>query len=170
MNEYNIEITGLSENKEYFFDFKVDDGFFANRNNPQLTGGSIDVEVTLLKKSDGLFLDIEVSGTLDVICNRCLDCYPQHISFRDNIVVNFDNETNFDTTESYVILDKKANEINISRFIYEFCEFALPISCVHSTTNGETNCNKKMLEILNKYNKEEPKVDPRWEKLKQFIN
>ncbi len=66
---------------------------------------------------------------------------------------------------------KEIEEINISRFIYEFCDFALPFSCFHEVDNdGNSDCNKEMLEIIEKHKVTQNKIDPRWEQLKQFIN
>ncbi len=168
--KYIINFLGLQNHKEYFFDFNVGDDFFTDNKHANISGANVNVAVILVKSKEGLVMDIKVSGFLSVTCSRCLDNYSQKILFRDTIVANFDEETNFDS-DNTVSLSSKADKINISQFIYEFCDFALPICCAHPVdVHGNSDCNKAMLEIIEKHKVNENKIDPRWEQLKQFIN
>lgn len=170
LGEYIIKFSSLQNHKEYLFDFIVNDDFFADNKHSSISGANVNVAVILVKSKEALVLDIKVSGLLKVTCSRCLENYSQKILFRDKIVANFDEETNFDS-DNTVSLSNKVDEINISQFIYEFCDFALPICCSHAVDEfGNSDCNKEMLEIIEKHKVNENKIDPRWEQLKQFIN
>lgn len=171
LRKYNIDFKGLEEGKSYEYSFHAGSDFFKIMNNYRISDGNVSVNVVLIKKSDNLLLDMSLTGYLTTCCNRCLESYQHKVEISDTITVNFDDYTNFDTNESYVILDRKEDSINISQFIYEFCDFALPISCIHpDLENGEPGCDKTMLDILNKHKAEENNIDPRWEELKKIMN
>ncbi len=172
LSQYTVPFNGL-DNKDYDFDFTVSDEFFACFENSEIKGGDVDVKLILTKKTHSLELDISVSGKVRIECDRCLDEYYEDIDFSNKIMVEFGEETNFDTDDDFVLLKKGENEINISQFIYEFCHFALPFTRYHhDDENGNSGCNPEMLAILDKHrttNKQET-ADPRWAKLTEIKN
>lgn len=172
LNQYNIEFRSLKEGVEHDFNFVVEDEFFNNIPEESLiNGGKIDAEVKILKRQNELFINLKISGKLKITCGRCLEDYFENVKFDDFIVVKFDEYTNFDTNNSFITLNKNEDSINIDQFIYEFCEFSLPLSCVHPKDDeGNDTCNKKMIDIIDDYKAEDEKIDPRWEKLKEFLN
>jgi uncharacterized protein len=168
--KYSIQYKSLELGKEYIFNFIVDNSFFENREKSRILGGDIKVEVIFIRRPDSLFIDIILEGFLLVTCSRCLENYDHYISFEDNIEVLLSDETNYDTNENFVLLDSKLNEIDLSQFIYEFCDFALPLSCTHATdNNGKSECDSEMLKKIEQYNKENY-TDPRWDSLRELKN
>ncbi|MDR2009362.1 MAG: DUF177 domain-containing protein [Bacteroidales bacterium] len=172
LSQYSIPLNGLDSNKEYKYSFVVNDAFFDFFEKSLIKGGSLDVQVKLNKKSTSLNMEIRISGNVVLPCDRCLDDYNQEIDFADNIAVALSDETNFDTNEDFVTLDRNANEINISQFIYEFSHFALPFIHYHpNDKNGNPTCNPEMLRIIEEHsvhiseNNIFDVVDARWEKL-----
>ncbi|MDD2634321.1 MAG: DUF177 domain-containing protein [Bacteroidales bacterium] len=172
LSQYIVPFSGL-DNNEHNFDFVVSDEFFTQFDDSTINGGNINVNLKLLKKTDSLQLKISLKGTVNILCDRCLDYYDQEISFSDMVLVEFGAETNFDSNQDCVLLKKGKTEINIAQLIYEFSHFALPLQHYHpNTKTGETGCNKEMLDILNNYliDEDDEKIDPRWEKLKDIKN
>jgi uncharacterized metal-binding protein YceD (DUF177 family) len=172
LSQYIIPFHGL-DSKEHLFNFTVEDAFFDYFETKIIKGGVIDVNLDLIKESNSLHLKLSLKGSVKIICDRCLELYDQDIDFTDTIVVEFGEETNFDTNRDCVILANDKSEINISQFIYEFANFALPLQHYHpDKENGEPGCNKEMLEILNKHivSEDNKNIDPRWEKLKELKN
>ncbi len=174
LSQYNIPLNGLDSNKEYQYSFVAGDAFFEAFEKSQIKGGNIDILVKLNKKSTSLHLEINVKGYVMLPCDRCLDNYMQEIDFTDIIAVSLGDETNFDTNDEFVTLDRNANEINISQFIYEFSHFALPFVHYHpADKNGNSTCNPEMLKIIEEYcscndlsdDGIHNIVDARWEKL-----
>ncbi len=171
LSQYIVPFSGL-ENKEHVFSFVVEDEFFTFFDDKLIKGAKLDVDLHLVKKAHSLHLKIRLNGYVKLICDRCLEVYNQQINFTDTVNVEFGEETDFDTNSDIVILDKKKSEINISQFIYEFTNFALPLQHYHpQDENGNDTCDVKMIEILNNHLvKEEEKIDPRWEALKELKN
>ena len=170
-NQYIILLDGLEE-KEYSFDFKTDDAFFQSYDKGEIKGG----EVTLLKKKTSMLLHLDLSGKVKLVCDRCLELYDQDIAISDDILVNYGDETNFDTNSDAVTLSREADKIDISEFIYEYSHFALPIAHYHpDDADGNPTCNAKMIELIDKYKVEETEktedaIDPRWEALRELKN
>lgn len=172
LSQYIVPFGGL-DNKEDVFDFIVSDEFFAHFEDNTINGGNINVNLKISEKTNSLQLTIALKGTVKVLCDRCLEYYDQAIEFSDIVMVEFGEETNFDTNQECIFLEKGKTEINIAQLIYEFSHFALPLQHYHpDTETGETGCNKEMLEILNNHMiiESEEKIDPRWEKLKEIKN
>ena len=161
------------DNKEHSFDFVVTDKFFEYFEDKTINGGNINVNLNVSKKIGSIQLTIALNGTVKVLCDRCLEYYDQNIDFKDIVMVEFGEETNFDTNQECVFLEKSKTEINIAQLIYEFAHFALPLQHYHpDKENGDTGCDKKMLDILENYLivENEKTLDPRWDKLKEFKN
>jgi uncharacterized metal-binding protein YceD (DUF177 family) len=172
LSQYIVPFHGLG-NKEHVFNFVVTDEFFKHFEDDTINGGNINVNLKVLNNINSLQLIIGLKGKLKVLCDRCLEYYDQEIDFRDFVMVEFGEETNFDTNQECVFLKKGETEINIAQLIYEFTHFALPLQHYHpDTKTGETGCNKEMLDLINKYLTVENDdiIDPRWEKLKEIKN
>lgn len=174
-NQYIIPLDGLEE-MEYSFTFKADDAFFQSYERGEIKGGEVNVKVTLLKKKTSMLLNFDLSGTVMLTCDRCLELYEQPIAISDEILVNYGDETNFDTNSDAVTLSRDANSIDVSSFIYEYSHFALPIAHYHpEDADGNPTCNAKMIELIDKYKVEETEktedaIDPRWEALRELKN
>lgn len=169
--KYDILLTGLENGKQYSFDFTVDDSFFSDFDYSNMHGGNISVVALLTKRTESIFITLSISGCVKVQCSRCLEIFCQNIEFSDEIIVSLSDETNFDTNESFVKLERNSTKIDISQFIYEFCDFATPLSSVHpDNKNGDSGCEKSMIEILDKYKSDTQIIDPRWESLNKLLN
>ncbi|MBO4613576.1 MAG: DUF177 domain-containing protein [Bacteroidales bacterium] len=174
-NQYIIPLDGLEE-KEYTFDFKAGDAFFQSYEGGEIKGGEVNVKVTLLKKKTSMLLNFDLSGTVKLTCDRCLELYKQPIEINDEILVNYGDETNFDTNSDAVTLSRDANSIDVSSFIYEYSHFALPIAHYHpEDADGNPTCDQKMIDLIDKYKVEETEktedaIDPRWEALRELKN
>ena len=174
-NQYIIPLDGLEE-REYSFGFKADDAFFQSYESGEIKGGEVDVKVNLLKKKTSLLLNFDLSGTVKLTCDRCLELYNQPIEINDEILVNYGDETNFDTNSDAVTLSRDANSIDVSSFIYEYSHFALPIAHYHpEDADGNPTCDQKMIDLIDKYKVEETEktedaIDPRWEALRELKN
>jgi uncharacterized metal-binding protein YceD (DUF177 family) len=174
-NQYIIPLDGLAE-KEYTFAFKADDAFFQSHEGGEIKGGEVDVKVTLLKKKTSMLMNFDLSGTVKLTCDRCLELYNQPIEISDEILVNYGDETNFDTNSDAVTLSRDANSIDVSSFIYEYSHFALPIAHYHpEDADGNPTCDPKMIDLIDKYKVEETEktedaIDPRWEALRELKN
>ena len=90
---YNIPLTGLKEGS-HIYDFEINDDFFCSFEESEIKDGRINAEVTLIKRSAHMELNLRLAGSVSVSCDRCLENYLQGIDAENHIFVNVDIFTN----------------------------------------------------------------------------
>ena len=178
MDNYVIPLHGLKEGlHEYKFEAK--NAFFESFDNSDVSGGDLEVELNLNKKSQFLELDFIIKGTLQVVCDRCLDEYDQEINATVVLFVRFGDDFE-EISDDIIVIPRDAIRISVAQYIYEFAVLALPIQKIHpDKKNGESSCNADMIKKLAEHsgnksfsNEEDAgdsdDIDPRWELLKKF--
>jgi uncharacterized metal-binding protein YceD (DUF177 family) len=169
MDEYEIPIHGLTEGiHNYSFDIKA--SFFEYYNNPDLPGGHLKVDLCLNKKAQFLEFDFQLTGALDLVCDRCLEVFPFNIDLEEKLFVRFGNKFE-ELDDNIIVIPREESRFNISQYLYEFAALSVPYKKVHpETTNGKSGCDPEMIKRLNELKVEEKidVIDPRWDKLKNL--
>ena len=160
--DYTISFSGLSIG-EYEFDFEVDNTLFEEYENEDILGADVSLNVLLKKEERMMSFDFSFEGVLNVLCDRCLD--PLNIDVRgvNTLFVKF-GEENKEEDDDVIIISNKENKIDLSQYIYEYILMQKPMQCVHK----EGECNKDMLDRINKIDEITESIDPRWESLKDI--
>ena len=173
MNMYSIHFKGLKVGK-HLFNFEVDNKFFDTFEDSEIKQGKLLVDVILTKQSQMLDLNISINGTVEVVCDRCLDNFDLPISYTGSLYVKFGEEKSEEGDE-IIVLTNDDNEIDLAQYIYESISLSIPIQRYHGMNGLKGKCNKEMIEKLkshllsNSKKKEEAKeFDPRWNKLKDI--
>lgn len=171
--KYNIEFKGLKEGL-HDFGFEVDNWFFAHFEESPVDNGKLDIKVKLEKRSSFLKLYFELTGWLELTCDRCLELYHQPVESDTEIFVKFgDGES--DEGENIIWVSPEEHQLNLAQVIYEYAVLSIPLRHVHpKNKNGKRDCDPEMIEKLKKYKhtpaEEESKLDPRWEALRKLGN
>jgi len=167
LDEFIIPFSGL-KNGIHHFDFEVNKEFFACFENSEITQGNLKVNLELDKKSVLLVLNIKVSGTVIIPCDRCGDDFELLIEGRESVVVKFASEQDENSDEDVIYLSFKDHEINVAQPVYETISLALP----YKRNHADGKCNPEALKKIKLFSKEDlgksDSVDPRWEALKQL--
>lgn len=171
LSKYRIVYQGLSEGV-HDFDIDVDNSFFESLEYSEIKKGNLKVKIILHKKSTFLELDFQITGNVELLCDRCLDEYNQAIEYDGKLFVKF-SEMEEDLAENIICLSLAEHELDISHYIYESINLSIPIKRVHpEDENGEVTCNPEMLKKLDNYKINEPtedeNIDPRWNDLKNL--
>ena len=166
LKEFIIQFAGL-KNGCHEFDFKVDDKFFGEFEYAIIKKGNLDVHLVLDKREHLLVLDFTISGTVELVCDRCLDPFDYPMETRQEQLVKISDEAEGEDQDEIVYIGTKEHEIDVSPFIYEFTHLALPIVSIHPDDAGGTpTCNPETLAVLEKLrakeNKQAQDNDPRW--------
>ena len=171
LQKYRIVFQGLSEGV-HEFDFDVDDAFFEKLDYSEIKKGDLKVNVVLLKKSTFLELDFDITGFVELVCDRCLDEFKQKIKYKGKLFVKF-SEADEDLAEDVIILMPGEHELDISHYIYESISLSIPLKRVHPRDKkGNPTCDPEMLNRLKNYIIDEPaekNVDSRWDDLKNLM-
>ncbi|SBV95033.1 DUF177 domain-containing protein [uncultured Dysgonomonas sp.] len=144
---YNIPLRGLSEGK-HEFKYDLDKSFFAliDDGTADVKKGDLKVVVSLKKTSVTFELNFDITGTVHVPCDRCLDDISMDVDTKNKLIVKFGKEYSEESDE-IVIIPEEDGEINIAWFLYEFIILSLPAKKVHPPGT----CNKAMSSKLNKH-------------------
>ena len=165
---YDLEYKGLNEG-QHEFNFEVHETFFEHFEQGLVDVGNVVVKVILEKRSAFLKLYFNLSGWVELTCDRCLDNYRQVINHKSTFFVKFGENEYEDDEIIWVLPDE--HRINLAQLIYEYIILSIPIRHVHPE---EKMCNAKMLDTLKKHERRsdatENKNDPRWAQLKNWKN
>jgi len=172
LKEFIIQFAGL-KNGRHEFEFRVDEDFFAEFDYSIIKKGDLDVGLSLEKREHTLVLDFSIGGTVELICDRCLDPFDHPLDTRQQQIVKISDEVEEGELEDIVFIGTKEYEINVAPFIYEFIHLALPLVSLHpDDADGKPACNSETLAALEKLRTEEEGPgkgeDPRWDILKKL--
>lgn len=170
MKDLIIPFKGLKETI-HLFESEIDDSFFDEFKSEEISGGNLNLQLKLDKKSQMMIFFFDLKGIVHVMCDRCLDFYDQHIEYSGKLYIKYGDETREETDE-LLILSRDEYEIDLSKFIYDSIVLSLPMMRFHpDDENGYSTCNEDMLDKLG-YQQEDRKtnIDPRWEALKNLKN
>lgn len=144
---YNIPLRSLSEGK-HEFKYDLDNKYFAliDDGTADVKKGNLKVVLSLKKTSTTFELNFEITGAVQVPCDRCLDDISMDVDTKSKLIVKFGKEYSEESDE-IVIIPEDDGEINIAWFLYEFIVLSLPAKRVHPPGT----CNKAMSSKLNKH-------------------
>jgi DUF177 domain-containing protein len=164
LREYDVEFGGLGMGG-HCFDFEVNKEFFTLFEYSEITEGNIKVSLKLLKNEGLMVMEFDLQGEVNIICDRCADFYSQDIHKSYRLIIKTTEKDNNDNDDDDVVyISPKDHQINVASYIYEYINLALPMRKVHPR---EEDCNQ---EVIQKFleQKEQEKIDPRWEALKKI--
>lgn len=135
---YNIQLKTMPAGK-HVVEYHLDNEFFALLEDVDVQKGDIKVTVNITKDTKQSELNFELEGKITVQCDRCLEDMDQPIKTTGHLIVRLGKEFK-DDGDDIVIVPEEQGMINVSWFLYEFIELAIPIKHVHPF--GQ--CNKGM--------------------------
>ncbi len=138
-NRYSIAYKGL-KNSTHDFHFEVDDELFAAYESREIKGGTLDVDVTMLKADNLLEMDFVIEGDVTCECDRCLEDCLIPIDYEGHLVVRIsDEQGEYDGDVMWI--SPADDTVDLTQYIYESIVLSLPYQRVH--TEGE--CNPEMM-------------------------
>ena len=174
--EFEIAFVGLKTGPhEYVYD--INDKFFEAFQQQDFKNCKAHVKLTLDKKTGFMLLKFEVSGVLEVSCDRCNGNLPLELWEEFNITVKMTEEPELmngqeDDPDIYFI-SRGESHIDVEDWIYEFINLSIPMQkvCSYEKMDGP-HCNPVALDLLKKMELEEneKKENPIWKGLKKFKN
>ncbi len=171
--KYTIDIKNLSIGT-HKFSFIVDNDFFNDYKNIDIKTGKIDIDIDLEKKNNALLLNIYIKGYVNVQCDRCLDDFEMNISYKTLLIVNFGRkDSELSDADKKITISNNTNNLILDKHFYDYINLNIPYKKIHTTdNNGVSNCNKEMINTIEKYSydNKKNKIDPRWDKLKKLLN
>ncbi len=169
-NRYSIPFKGLKQG-QHNFEFDLDKEFFEENEALEIPSGKISINVVVQKKSNFLELDVELTGKVELQCDRCLEYFHFPIKYNGRLFVKFKEE--FDEPDDEVIfLSPNADILDLQQYFYDCIGLSVPIQKFHpQDESGTPTCNPEILNILQtySYSKKNEEIDPRWSKLNDLL-
>lgn len=169
-SSYIIQFKGLAIGT-HAYQYEIQDEFFNLFENSEIEKGSLKLDFVLHKKSNFMEFEFDLSGTINIACDRCLDLYDQEIDYNGKIVVKF-GDSNEELSDEMIVLHKDEYQIDLKDYIFELISLNVPLKKVHpNDKEGNSTCNQEMIDKIEKYSSKEEstKIDSRWDKLNDLI-
>ena len=168
LERFKIDLKGLTD-ETTVLEWDLDNSFFGALDQTEVEGGALHVSLSIRKASGFFELQFHTVGTVDIVCDRCLDLMEQPIETDNRLVVKFGSTGSED--DDTVIVDENEGILDTSWFIYEFIALAIPIQHVHAPGKCNPAMTKALEELSADRSGDEESsqaIDPRWVKLKDL--
>lgn len=133
---------GRLEQGRHELEYQLDDAFFQQLDQEEVLAGNVNAKVSINASVDTFQIHVEVEGTVDVTCDRCLDPVSEPVQAEDDILVKLAGKDDEDETCIYLNAEKPL--FDLGWIFYEEISVSLPIVCRHQP--GE--CNPEMEKLL----------------------
>lgn len=164
LDQFSIPVSGL-RNGLHAYDFSIRKPFFEAFEESPIEDGAVEVHFSFDKRTDLYEMQFELTGTVKVVCDRCLDEFNLPIEDNQVLLVKFDEKPWEDADVIY--LPQDTQRINVAKYIYEFINLAVPIAKTHD--DADLDCNPDMLKFLGTQEMEDDqKQTPIWDALKNL--
>ncbi|MDD6954399.1 MAG: YceD family protein [Prevotella sp.] len=168
MDDFQIDLRDLKEGLTEM-SFLLDDDFFGRLEGATLKRGRLRCDLSVNRTDTFFELKFHISGMVIVPCDLCLDDMEQPIEANETLACQLGEEDRSD--DELVVVARENGVLDISWFVYEFVNLAVPIRHVHAPGK----CNAAMMSILDEYSvsrrddeDEEESADPRWDALRKL--
>ena len=169
LERFNIDLKALTEDVMPL-EWELDDQYFSALDGAEVQGGALHVSGSI-RKAVGFFrLQLHISGTVQVPCDRCLDMMDQPIETDLQLVVKLGPE--YSEQDEVIVVDERDATLDTSWLIYESIALAVPIQHVHQPGD----CNDAMMRMLTEHSAARSsdadaneETDPRWNALKDLL-
>lgn len=168
LKKYSIPYLGLSLGR-HEWEYEIKDAFFEEFEYSEIKKGSVRVILELEKKSNMLLLEFNISGKVNLPCDRCNSNFDLEIEGTRNLIVKFGTEAR-EESDDVIVIPASDPELDLVQFIYEFINLLVPIKRIHpETREGKNGCDQEVLKKLDLLKvRKENNSDPRWDALKEL--
>ena len=136
---YTIDYASLPSGL-HTFDFEVDGELFREMESNEIKDGACKVHICMNSSDAKLDVNVVISGSVVVECDRCLEDCSLPVEFSGLLVVRFsDLQHDYDGDTMWIA---KGDRLSLKQYIYESIVISLPYRRVHE----EGGCNPEMME------------------------
>ncbi|REE01018.1 YceD family protein [Marinoscillum furvescens] len=168
LKEFHIDIFNLGL-KQHEFEFKIDERLFQLHEHSLIEKGSGTCKLLLDKTATMMTLDFHIDVKIELTCDRSLDTFDYPIQLDEQLIIKF-GEENYSLSEEVLVIKGDTPTIDVSEYIYEFINVAVPMKKLHPRYEGQEDEQPDMIYTSQGDEPEENEetVDPRWEALKKL--
>ena len=142
-----IPLNGLTAGENVFF-WHAGKEFFDSFENSEILDAQLDIETIVEKSGRYIGVDCNVSGSVVVECDRCLEELSLPVNLEVKLSVKFgevdESDENQDGEREVIFLPVDNTELDMKQIVYDYVCISLPIQRVHE----EGDCNPDALRYL----------------------
>ena len=143
-------MNGLAQGRSEFC-YRVGEEFFGAFGNSEISDADIAVEVTVEKANGFIGVDCNISGTVTMPCDRCLEPVTLPVDTFAQLSVKFGPEPAeaplpMEGEREILYLSDADTDLDLSQTVYDYTLLALPMQKVHA----EGECNPETLKYLSR--------------------
>ena len=143
-SEFRLQLKNIPEGVQEF-EYHLGKQFFVNMESADIHDADLTVRLTVTHKHDIYNLAFHVTGTVTLICDRCLDDLIHPIDATYDIAVKYGDD--YSETDELLIIPESENWLNVSYMIFDTASLAIPVKHVHPLGK----CNRAMSALLRKH-------------------
>ena len=148
LTDYIIPFHSYS-NGIYKFDYELDEEFFEHFPDSGIRQPELKVGVQMSKQERQIEFDFNLTGSVLLACDRCLEDYEQPIDGHFRLYGKFGEGRSEEELE-VIWISPSMHQLDLSQYLYEFVVLSLPMRKVHPPgKNGKPGCDPGMLDLLN---------------------
>ncbi|GJM28861.1 MAG: DNA-binding protein [Cyclobacteriaceae bacterium] len=166
MRKFVIDIYKLSS-KVHHYEFDIDDTFFSHFEQDLVDAGSLIAKIELEKNDSFLVMEVKITGTVQLICDRSLDKFQYPLDEMRRVIFKYGDEEQ-ELDHDVVMITSETQQINVGQYIFEFVGLAVPMKKLHPRF---TESDEEFGALVYQSNKSQDSVletDPRWSKLNEL--
>lgn len=173
LKQFSIPFTGLKIGKHQF-DFEIDNSFFEAIEYSLVKKGNLKAEIEMDKQETMLILQIHISGTIELDCDKCLSAFNSPIDITERQIVKFAEDDLESDDLEIIMLNKKESSVDIAEILYEFITVSVPYIKICEQNGDGARCDQEMVARLESLSGDAPQEeennidDPRWAALKKL--
>ncbi|MEO6684021.1 MAG: DUF177 domain-containing protein [Ginsengibacter sp.] len=150
--EYDIAFVGLGLGTHEFY-YELEDKFFADFQDTEITNCSATLKVTLEKNTSFMMLKFEIDGSTGVPCDRCGNPLSLQLWDEFNLIIklveNPDEMNDNEEDPDILYISRHESHIHLDKWLYEFVFLSIPNQRMCSEEEiGGPQCNKEVLAML----------------------
>ena len=111
-------------------------------------------------------LQFDISGTVNLSCDRCLIEYDFPVETQDELVLKFGDPD--ESNDQILVINEGDAQADVSHYLYEYIMLALPGRRVPCEIDDEVECDEETRLKLEENSVQQSEPNPVWEKLSKI--
>lgn len=171
--DFEIAFVGLKPGV-HVYNYDIEDSFFETFGLQDFTNCKAHIKMSLEKNNGFMQLHFDVSGSVNVDCDRCGNPLLKELWDEFDMIVklveNPEEMNNQEEDPDIFYISRTESHLHISNWIYEFVNLSVPLqNKCGDDENGKSLCNQEVIEKLNQMEAEVNKeANPLWKSLEKF--
>jgi uncharacterized metal-binding protein YceD (DUF177 family) len=163
---FNIDIYKLS-NKKHEYQFEWNDGLFTIAESSLVQKGQGECQVILDKSDTMITLEFNISGAIELTCDRSLELFDHSIEFGEHLILKLGDE-NAELGDEILMIHRDTQQLNIAEYLYQYINLAIPMKNIHPDLIDEEDEGIVFVTETAPEKNKNNEVDPRWAALKKL--